>query len=398
LLPAKLLAFRVHGGALVPQYLTERDDVWVRGILEDLDGLVGRTASEVSEIFEAHVMDRARRAGAHPRAVAGIWHVCSRLWALRASAPVRPERAREAVFEESARTATREEALQAAAERLKSTVDQVLVSLFADRLGARRLVAPPDAYSPRSIVLRYNLSLLQGLLLCATELDVVARSQVRSVARFAKLRRLLCTYHALDDGLRISLSGPLSILRQTTKYGFALAGFVPAAVVTPGWAIEAKCSVRGESARLRANASDPIASTHVLPKDFDSAVERRLARDVRRLGTPWQIVRETAAIRVGGRVFFPDFALVHGPDRVLVEIVGYYTPEYLASKLRVLRDAGLERIVVCVDESLACDRAGFRASAVLPYRGHVDAAALIAAADRVVAETKPGLGDASLTW
>lgn len=398
MLPAKLLAFRVHGGALVPQYLTERDDVWVRGILEDLDGLVGRTASEVSESFEAQVIDRARRAGAHPRAVAGIWHVCSRIWALRTSAPVRPERAREAVFEESARTATREEALQAAAERLKSTVDQVLVSLFADRPGARRLVAPPHAYSPRSIVLRYNLSLLQGLLLCATELDVVARSQVRSVARFAKLRRLLCTYHALDDGLRISLSGPLSILRQTTKYGFALAGFVPAAVVTPGWAIEARCTVRGESARLRANASDPIASTHVLPKDFDSAVERRLARDVRRLGTPWQIVRETAAIRAGGRVFFPDFTFVRGPDRVLVEIVGYYTPEYLASKLRVLRDAGLERIVVCVDESLACDRADFRASAVLPYRGHVDAAALIAAADRVVAETKPGLGDASLTW
>ncbi len=388
MLPAKLLAFSVQGGTLVPRYLTERDDVWVREILEDLDGLVGRTASEVSESFAGRVMDRARRSGAHPRAVAGIWHACSRIWTLRTSAPLRPEHVREAVFEEAARTATRDEALAAAAARLNSTADQVLLSLFADRPGARRLVTPPDAHSPRAIVLRYNLSLLQGLLLRATELDVIARSQVRSVVRFAKLRRLLCTYHALDDGLRISLSGPLSILRQTTKYGYALAGFVPAAVVTPGWAIEAQCNVLGESTRLRATSADPIASTHVLPKDFDSAVERRLARDVRRLGTPWQITRETQVIRAGGRVFFPDFTLTRGSDRVLVEIVGYYTPEYLASKLRVLREAGLERIVVCVDESLACDRADFRASAVLPYRGHVDAAALIAAAERVAAQTK----------
>jgi uncharacterized protein len=122
-------------------------------------------------------------------------------------------------------------------------------------------------------------------------------------------------------------------------------------------------------------------------KDFDSAVERHLARDIRRLGTQWQIARETEAIRAGGRVFFPDFTLSReGEKRVLVEIVGYYTPECLASKLRVLREAGLKRVVVCVDESLACDYADFRASAVLPYRRRVDAAALIAAAEQVIAE------------
>jgi hypothetical protein len=50
------------------------------------------------------------------------------------------------------------------------------------------------------------------------------------------------------------------------------------------------------------------------------------------------------------------------------------------------------------DESLACDRADFPAGAVLPYRGHVDAAALLSAADRVAGETKQDLGDVSSTW
>lgn len=387
LLPAALLAFRRHGGSLVPSYLTERDDVWVRLVLEELDGLVGRTAQDVAETFRTRIGERACAAGASARAVEGIWHVCSRIWTLRMNAPLRPERVREAVFEERVQHPTRDRALDAAALRLGATREQVLDSLFADRAQARRLTAPPEAPSPREVVLRYNLSLLQGLLLRAVELEVCAHSHVDSVVRFAKLRRLLCTYHAAEDGVRICLSGPLSVLRETTKYGHALAAFVPAAVATPGWTIDARCRVAGHLAGLRASAADPIASPHVLPKDCDSAVERALARDVRRLGTDWQIRRETTAIQVGERVFFPDFTLSRkGEHPILVEIVGYYTPEYLTSKLRVLSEAGLRRIVVCVDESLAQDRAAFRADAVLFYRRRVDAAALLAAAERIARE------------
>lgn len=386
MLPKALLAYRRSGGAVAPSYLTERDDVWVRDVLEELDGLVGRTAREVDAAYQGRVMDRARTAGASPRTIEGIWHLGLRIWTLRTQAPLRPERAREAAFEERVRHATRDAALDAAAARLGATRAQVLESLFADRAESRRLVAPPERRSPREVVLRYNLALLQGILLRAVELDVCARSNVRSVVRFAKLRGLLCTYHALDDGIRIALSGPLSVLRETTKYGHALAAFVPAAIATPGWTIDARCRIDGQLLRLRATAADPIASTHALPKDCDSAVERALARDVRRLGTAWRITRETTAVRAGSRVFFPDFTLSREGERaVFVEIVGYYTPEYLSSKLRVLRESGLRRIIVCVDESLTRDSSVFSADAVLFYKRRVDAKALLAAAERVAA-------------
>jgi predicted nuclease of restriction endonuclease-like RecB superfamily len=387
LLPTALLAYRRIGGAVAPSYLTERDDVWVREVLEELDALIGRTAREVAAAFHSRVLDRARRAGASPRTVEGIWRLALRVWTLRMQAPRHPERVREAVFEERVRHTTRDAALDAAAARLGATREQVLESLFADRAESRRLVAPPEPASPRALVLRYNLALLQGLLLRAVDLDVCAHSNVRSVVRFAKLRGLLCTYHPLADGVRIALSGPLSVLRETTKYGHALAAFVPAAVATPGWTIDARCRLGPHFLRLRATASDPIASTHALPKDCDSAVERALARDVRRLGTAWTITRETTAIRAGTHVFFPDFTLSReGEPTVLVEIVGYYTPEYLSSKLRVLRESKLRRIIVCVDESLTRDRSAFCADAVLFYRRRVDAKALLAAAERVANE------------
>ena len=118
----------------------------------------------------------------------------------------------------------------------------------------------------------------------------------------------------------------------------------------------------------------------------DSAVERKLMRDVRRLGTDWILTREAEAVRAGERVFFPDFTLRRGNDKVSVEIVGFYTPQYLESKLATLRAAGLRRFVVCVDETLACDDGEIAADRVLRYRKSVDAGALIRLVDAVAAE------------
>jgi predicted nuclease of restriction endonuclease-like RecB superfamily len=64
--------------------------------------------------------------------------------------------------------------------------------------------------------------------------------------------------------------------------------------------------------------------------------------------------REPEPVAAGGHLLFPDFA-VHPrgePDRRwLVEIVGFWTPEYLATKLARLREARIENLVLCIDEA-----------------------------------------------
>jgi predicted nuclease of restriction endonuclease-like RecB superfamily len=141
---------------------------------------------------------------------------------------------------------------------------------------------------------------------------------------------------------------------------------------------------------VRIDATDRIARTHALPKDADSAVERALARDVRRLGTSWSLLRESNALVVGSRSFFPDFTLRHeGGFSVLVEVVGFYTPEYLRSKLDALRAAAARPLIACIDESLACAD-GELAGAVLRYKRRIDAAALIAIAERLREEHRSG--------
>ena len=384
MLPRALLSFDLVHGTLVPRYLTARSEVWIRVVLEEMDGLVGRTAKDVDEAFSARIAPRARAVGASARALAGVRHILGRIWRLAMVAPLPPVRVRQVAYEQAVRgPGGRDEAIDRAACILGSSREEVLASLFADRPEDRCLAASAAPQSPREVLERYNLALVQGLVLSAREVTVHAREHVRAVVRYAKLKRLLCTYGASEGGTLIHLSGPLSVLRRTTKYGHSLASFLPAVVSTPGWSLEARCEVAGREGLLRASSSDPLARTHALPRDADSNVERRLVRDVRRLGSAWTIERETDAIQVAGRLFFPDFTLRRGLDRVLVEIVGFYTPEYLASKLSVLRAAGLDGIIVCVDESLACSGDDIVAGAVLRYRQHVDATQLLAAADRI---------------
>ena len=54
-------------------------------------------------------------------------------------------------------------------------------------------------------------------------------------------------------------------------------------------------------------------------------------------------------------MLLPDFALEH-PDgrRAILEIMGFWTPEYLEEKLDKIRQADVENLVLAVSEELDC--------------------------------------------
>jgi predicted nuclease of restriction endonuclease-like RecB superfamily len=401
LLPGSLLAYSARQGALIPHFLTPRDEVWLRRLLGEAAEFAGRTVAEWGRASSDVWFARAVAEGARPRAARGVLYVLGKLYKARIDSAVPPARARQAVFDHAVRVTSRAEALDAAARELGIDVVSVERALFADRASRRRLVAPAAWPGPRELAERYNLRLAQGLLLRARGVAVHVTTHVRSAVRFAKLRRLLCVYEPRGEGTVLRISGPLSILRQTTKYGHALASFLPAVIATPGWSLDADCELGGEPARLALTSADPLGAAHALPRESDSGVEAQLVRDVRRLGTTWSIERETAALRLVAedgtpRLFFPDFTLVRGDDRVLVEIVGFYTREYLASKVRALRALTGQRILVCVDESLGIADA-IDAGAVLRYRRRVDARVLLAEAERLVVQRQGSPGEGSDT-
>jgi predicted nuclease of restriction endonuclease-like RecB superfamily len=70
---------------------------------------------------------------------------------------------------------------------------------------------------------------------------------------------------------------------------------------------------------------------------------------------------------------------LHPARRVLVELAGFWTPEYLGQKFARLAEANAANLIVCVDAERACGvEANHGSLCILPYRGHVDANALMA--------------------
>jgi predicted nuclease of restriction endonuclease-like RecB superfamily len=89
-------------------------------------------------------------------------------------------------------------------------------------------------------------------------------------------------------------------------------------------------------------------------------VERTLAQKWERANTDWHLIREDDVLDLGAEVMLPDFAIEH-PDgqRVLFEIVGFWTPEYLEEKLAKIREADRDNLIVAVSERLDCSSDDF---------------------------------------
>ena len=58
----------------------------------------------------------------------------------------------------------------------------------------------------------------------------------------------------------------------------------------------------------------------------------------------WTLVREGEVLHEGQKVFVPDFVFRHDDGRVvLMEIIGFWTPEYLEAKAATLRPSAANR-------------------------------------------------------
>lgn len=79
-------------------------------------------------------------------------------------------------------------------------------------------------------------------------------------------------------------------------------------------------------------------------------VRRRIGSD--RAG--WHLSRETTPVVAGDELFLPDFTLRHADGReALIELVGFWTPEYLEAKARKIAASQLGNLILVVYRRLA---------------------------------------------
>lgn len=247
-------------------------------------------------------------------------------------------------------------------------VSEVKALLYADAPGARILAHAPQL-DGRALLALYNLELARAVLLDAERVRVTARGGWRAIFRAVKTARLMHVVTRVGRSYQVELTGPAAaFIVRPARYGARLARVVPALARAPRWKLDADVrrdghaltfTVRGSPRATGAQSAiggEPVRAT------YDSTWERSLATDFRRrLGAErdgWQVTRETTPVTVGHELFLPDFTLRHVDGReALVELVGFWTPEYLESKVRKIRAAGLAHLVLVVYRGLAVGRA-----------------------------------------
>jgi len=386
MLPDRLLDIRKRDDLTrVPAWLSSKDEVWIAPLCEEMEAFAGRQVAEVDARVKELADLMAQRFGASRRAIEGIWVVERHRWTKSVASPIPPPTIRKVLFELAA-VQDHAAALAEAARLLELEPDALRRALFADRRAERVLGAPKQRRSPSEIVEQYNLALAQSLLCRSLRIVALVRTNARHVLSYAKLLGLMATFveQPEENGVELTLSGPLALFRDTMKYGHLVARFVPALASTPGWSALADVRLFGEEHELLLSHLDPLPRAHALPVATDSVVEKRLATDLRKIGPArgWELERESSVVRVGQSLFYPDFALVSARGKVLVEVVGFWTPEYLQKKRQALA-AVTQPMVVCVALKQA-DALGVSGPNVVTYRDRIDAEELIRAAERAL--------------
>ncbi|HZD03751.1 MAG TPA: DUF790 family protein, partial [Longimicrobiales bacterium] len=233
--------------------------------------------------------------------------------------------------------------------------------LYADEPSSRVLTRVPRL-GGRRLLARYNLDLARAVLLDAESVTVTARGGWKGIFRAVKLARLMYRLEPAGGRRhRLEITGPASaFVTRPQRYGARFVQIVPAVARAPGWRLEATVVREDRRLSYALTAEAPFEGwrRRGRPSRYDSAWERDLAREFRdKLGEErdgWTLSREDSPVAMGSELFLPDFTFRHRDGRVaLVEVVGFWTPEYLKAKVRKVRAAGLDNLVLVVYRGLA---------------------------------------------
>ncbi|MBI3951468.1 MAG: DUF790 family protein [Acidobacteria bacterium] len=401
MLTKELLRYRIEAGQIRPASVDPQSPRYrevARELIKLFNAHVGKAQRELEEAVEAYAMDRTDY-----RILRGLAKVLMGFAECEAPSPTAAG-LRSTLFERAAQAwpvvrcttspleTDRSRVLEEVAGEVGLSSAQLEQELYADLPEQRRLVQVAVPGEPEALITRYNLELARGLLYWAERLTIDIEDSYQDVFRYIKLCRLMHTITRRESVYRIELDGPLSLMRGTTRYGLRMAIFLPALALCRKWRMEAVIVKGGERLLFSLDDQSNLVSHFRRFPLFDSQLERDFAadfqREFQRHPHGWQLSRADAVIPLErNEVMIPDFTLRRRDGReVYLEIVGFWTPEYLSRKMEKVKAAHLDNLILAVSKQLALGEAVAEELAVLWFAKKLPAAAVIERANLLVGD------------
>ncbi|KKG09677.1 DUF790 family protein [Methanosarcina sp. 2.H.A.1B.4] len=220
--------------------------------------------------------------------------------------------------------------------------------------------------------------------------------------------------------VHLHLDGPASLFRMSERYGNSFAKLFPTLLKSKGWSLKAGILHKGyqgkrildlvldgseeafrpipEAARYPERVPERVfpdfqlaegqegyrtgietengfggeeagtqgagiqeAETDIESETYDSTYEQQFAS--LSLGG-WKAKREPTILKAGRYAFIPDFSLQRDGMKVYVEVVGFWTPEYLKKKTEKLKEVK-EPVILLINRKLKCSEKDFPAQDVI---------------------------------
>jgi len=343
-----------------PYWLNTAED-----LIELFNEQAGNTRSEWDTVLEAYEGDRTDY-----EVVRGLAKVLSDAGTfLPDETPIDPVELREMLFKQGPvfdRTSlfiphTRDSLMAEVAEKHTLSSPDLEAALYADLPSAYRLIDVGSEWTPDGLLARYNLELARGVLYWAREMQVEIHDTFKDFWKYLKLFKLMFWSEPIEGGYHVTLDGPISpFVRSTTRYGRQMAAFLPALLLCNQWQMQAniRMSQFEDELLYQLDHTSTLPSVFKRSGEFDSKMEISFAQEFHdKFGDErgkWLLNREDEVLLLGDTVFIPDFSVTNKKDgrRALIEILGFWHPDYLKRKLAKIREANRNDLILLVYEGV----------------------------------------------
>jgi predicted nuclease of restriction endonuclease-like RecB superfamily len=309
-----------------------------------------------------------------------------------------PFNIRRELFEESSKRgyaltdSERKQIMDAVASRLGLPTQDMAEFMWSDQ-EENMILSHFHKITADQLIGYYNLSLMQTLLFNCTKLEFSIHSGSNWKRVLREVKRLGLMYSlqqqkeedeqksnnmlnndqdiadhevAVKNNTNVvcSIDGPLSLFKLTDRYGTAIAKLLPSIVSTERWSFKAWIVRKTMSAGKKIYEFEMSSKESPLLQDphnyvevrisngktgfpnqsysnvyFDSSVEEKFANKFEQSATGWKLIREPdPLILSNGKALIPDFMFEKYDRRIYLEIVGFWTKEYLERKLHKIND------------------------------------------------------------
>ena len=369
MLPSNLLVARTKGYFIYPKYshLTDLELYIARKLIHIFRKSIGSKRGRLEEKAK-EIENEAFKLGLDYRFARGLIHLLlKRTTFTKPDTKIDPIKARLEIFAEASRlygfTLNKEErkhVLEKVSAKLGIPVEE-LIKAFKAIYEEEQVVKSFEEISPEDLLKHYNLSLTQTLLFKALNinLEIQATGTQAKIILF-NVKRLGLMYIAEQSyqGIKLTIDGPASAVKQTERYGTRIAKLLPYVISLPKWRIYAK--IKKQSKVYKFYLTDRYSK--LFPKielkliEYDSDIEETFYRRFQTLGSGWKILREPDPLVAGTSIFIPDFAFIKNEVKVYLEIIGFWTKEYLERKISKLKKLQEKNIILAVNEELSCSK------------------------------------------